>query len=67
MTQKRKTILYWGLAWGTFMTVGMTAFNAIENQNWGAFLSWKIIPKFIIFTLLGFGIGWFNWKGQHKP
>ena len=67
MTARWKYQLKWGLLWGTFMALAMSAFNAWENENWSLFFTWNFLLRLVVFVAIGvFVIGYFNWKESEK-
>lgn len=67
MTERWKYQIKWGLFWGTFMALAMTAFHAWENENWGLLFTWSLLLRLVIFVGVGiFVVGYFNWKESQK-
>jgi hypothetical protein len=67
MSERWKYQLRWGALWGTFMAIGMTAFNAFENENWRLFLSYNFLLRLVIFNFISiFFVAYFAWKDKEK-
>ncbi len=67
MSERWKFQLGWGALWGTFMAIGMTAFNAFENENWRLFVSYNFLLRLAVFNFISiFFVAYFAWKDREK-
>lgn len=66
MTTKNKYLLKIGFFWAAIMALVSTGLEAWQKDDFGIFLSWKFLVKFLVFFVVGLGVGLFNWKELQK-